>query len=79
MKLINVEAVYGKFAPNVRYTGNEIMALLIQQPVAYDVDSVVEALESRSKEYNAKIRLHGRPEEMLTDDAVYIVRAGVRN
>lgn len=41
MKLINVEAVYGKFAPNVRYTGNEIMALLIQQPAAYDVDSVV--------------------------------------
>ena len=79
MKLINVEAVYGKFAPNVRYTGNEIMALLIQQPAAYDVDSVVEALESRSKEYNSKIRLHGRPEDMLTDDAVYIVRAGVRN
>ena len=55
------------------------MALLIQQPAAYDVDCVVEALESRSKEYNSKIRLHGRPEEMPTDDAVYIVRAGVRN
>lgn len=36
MKLIDVEIVYGTFAPNVRYTGNEIMALLMQQPEAYN-------------------------------------------
>lgn len=37
MKLIDVETVYGTFAPNVRYTGNEIMALLMQQPEAYKI------------------------------------------
>lgn len=38
MKLIDVETVYGTFAPNVR--------------------------------------LHGKPQTMLTDDAVYIVENG---
>lgn len=65
MKLIDVETVYGTFAPNVRYTGNEIMALLMQQPEAY-----------RSEDYNAGVRLHGKPQTMLTDDAVYIVQNG---
>lgn len=60
MKLIDVETVYGTFAPNVRYTGNEIMALLMQQP----------------EDYNAGVRLHGKPQTMLTDDAVYIVENG---
>ena len=40
MKLIDVETVYGTFAPNVRYTGNEIMALLMQQPEAYNIENV---------------------------------------
>ena len=63
MKLIDVEIVYGTFAPNVRYTGNEIMALLMQQPEAYNIE-------------NAGVRLHGKPQTMLTDDAVYIVENG---
>lgn len=47
-----------------------------QTPTAYDVDKVVEKLENRSKEYNSGVRLHGKPEEMLTDDAIEIVKAG---
>ena len=76
MKLIDVEKVYWTFAPGIRYTGNEIMALLNQQPEAYDIEKVVSALKERSEEYNSRIRLHGKPQEMLTDDAVYIVTNG---
>lgn len=50
-----------------------------QTPTAYDVDKVVEKLENRSKEYNSGVRLHGKPEEMLTDDAIEIVKAGGRD
>lgn len=46
------------------------------QPTAYDSDKVVEQLEERSKEYNAGVRLHGKPEEMLTDEAIEIVEGG---
>ncbi len=45
-------------------------------PTAYDPDKVVEQLEERSKEYNAGVRLHGKPEEMLTDEAIEIVEGG---
>lgn len=47
-----------------------------KQPTAFDVDKVVEQLEERSKEYNSGVRLHGKPEEMLTDEAIEIVKAG---
>lgn len=47
-----------------------------KQPTAFDVDKVVEQLEERSKEYNYGVRLHGKPEEMLTDEAIEIVKAG---
>lgn len=47
-----------------------------EQPTAFDVDKVVEQLEERSKEYNSGVRLHGKPEEMLTDDAIEIVKGG---
>ena len=43
---------------------------------AYDVDAVVEQLEERSEEYNSGVRLHGKPEEMLTDEAIQIVKGG---
>ena len=43
---------------------------------AYDVDAVVEQLEERSEEYNSGVRLHGKPEEMLTDGAIEIVKGG---
>ena len=45
-------------------------------PTAYDPDKVVEQLEDRSEEYNSGVRLHGKPEEMLTDDAIEIVKGG---
>lgn len=48
-------------------------------PTAYDVDKVVEELRQRSKEYNSGVRLHGKPEEMLTEDAIEIVKAGGRD
>ena len=46
------------------------------QPTAYSVDKVVEGLEERSKEYNSGLRLHGKPEEMRTDEAIEIVKQG---
>lgn len=49
MKLIDVETVYGTFAPNIRYTGNEIMALLMQQPEAYNIENVITAIKTGVK------------------------------
>lgn len=45
-------------------------------PTAYDVDKVVEQLEDRSKEYNSGVRLHGKPEEIITNEAIEIVKGG---
>lgn len=54
---------------------SEIFETVIdEQPIAYDVDKVVEQLKERSKEYNSGVRLHGKPEEMLTDEAIEIVK-----
>lgn len=53
-----------------------VASFIDAQPTAYDPDKVVEQLEERSKEYNAGVRLHGKPEEMLTDDAIEIVKGG---
>ena len=50
-----------------------------EQPTAYDMEKVVEKLENQSKEYNSGVRLHGKSEEMLTDDAIEIVKAGGKN
>ena len=50
--------------------------LIDAQPTVYDTDKVVEQLEARSKEYNSGVRLHGKPEEMLTDEAIEIVKGG---
>lgn len=47
-----------------------------EQPTAYDIDKVVEQLKERSKEFNSGLRLHGKPEEMLTDEAIEIVKVG---
>lgn len=49
------------------------------QPTAYDVDKVVEQLEDRSKEYNSGVRLHGKPEEIITNEAIEIVKGGGKN
>lgn len=32
MRLVNIDAINGTFAPNEQYTGREVMALLEQQP-----------------------------------------------
>lgn len=45
-------------------------------PTAYDVDAVVDKLRRRSKEYNSGVRLHGKPEEMITTEAIEIVKGG---
>lgn len=50
--------------------------IINEQPTAYDTDKVVQQLEDRSEEYNSGVRLHGKPEEMLTDDAIEIVKGG---
>ena len=52
------------------------LRIISEQPTAYDPDKVVTQLEERSKEYNAGVRLHGKPEEMLTDEAIEIVEGG---
>lgn len=52
------------------------MALLMQQPEAYNIENVITAIKNRSEDYNAGVRLHGKPQTMLTDDAVYIVQNG---
>lgn len=49
-----------------------------EQPTAYDIDKVVEQLKERSKEFNSGLRLHGKPEDMLTDEAIEIVKEGVK-
>lgn len=53
-----------------------VASVIDAQPTAYDQKKVVEQLEKRSKEYNSGVRLHGKPEEMLTDDAIEIVKGG---
>lgn len=47
-----------------------------KQPTAFDVDKVVKQLKERSKEFNSGLRLHGKPEDILTDEAIEIVKAG---
>lgn len=53
-----------------------IASVIDKQPTAYDPEKVVKQLEERSKEYNSGVWLHGKPEEMLTDDAIEIVKGG---
>ena len=48
----------------------------MQQPEAYNIENVITAIKNRSEDYNAGVRLHGKPQTMLTDDAVYIVENG---
>jgi hypothetical protein len=48
----------------------------LQDDLKDDTEKVVAELEERSKEYNSGVRLHGKPEEMLTYEAIDIVRKG---
>lgn len=48
----------------------------LQDDLKDSINKVVEELEKRSKEYNSGVRLHGKPEEMLTHEAIDIVKRG---
>lgn len=82
MRLIDADALKSLIAGMAisnNYPANKANALcelIDAQPTAYDTDKVVEQLEDRSEEYNSGVRLHGKPEEMLTDDAIEIVKSG---
>lgn len=53
-----------------------VKKVINDMPTAYDVDKVVEQLKKRSEEYNSGVRLHGKPEEMITTEAIEIVKGG---
>ena len=78
MRLIDAENLMT--VTDIREDGTEITYVpqseIESAPTAYDPDKVVEQLEDRSEEYNSGVRLHGKPEEMLTDDAIEIVKGG---
>ena len=54
--------------------GTDVFEEIRNIPTAYSVDEVVEELKERSKEYNCGLRLYGKPEEMITDEAIEIVK-----
>ena len=53
-----------------------VKKVINDMPTAYDVDAVVDKLKRRSKEYNSGVRLHGKPEEMITTEAIEILKGG---
>ena len=73
------EAPFRGESPDVYDAIENCIKAIEEQPTAYDMEKVVEKLENRSKEYNSGVRLHGKSEEMLTDDAIEIVKAGGKN
>lgn len=79
MRLIDadelIDTIYSKdyFTQTIK---DVLVDIIETQPTAYNPEKVVEELEERSKEYNSGVRLHGKPEEMLTHDAIDIVRKG---
>lgn len=50
MRLIDIDAVNGTFVKNENYRGSEIIALLNQQPTAYDVDKVMKQIKEEIAE-----------------------------
>lgn len=83
-RLIDVDDVISLLANHHFDDSKENTDLLIHNlckevksvPTAYDVDAVVDKLKRRSKEYNSGVRLHGKPEEMITTEAIEIVKGG---
>ena len=83
-RLIDADDVISLLANHHFDDGKENTDLLIHNlckevksvPTAYDVDAVVDKLKQRSKEYNSGVRLHGKPEEMITTEAIEIVKSG---
>ena len=78
MRLIDADD-FKKFIQALCKAGSpyeSFIELLDKQTTAYDIGKVVEQLKNRSNEYNSGVRLHGKPEEMLTDEAIEIVKQG---
>lgn len=76
MRLIDADNLNFK---GQKYNKSQIKAILDfidKQPTTYDVNKVVKQLKERSKEFNSGLRLHGKPEDILTDEAIEIVKAG---
>lgn len=49
MRLIDADAINGTFVNGENYTGREVIALLNQQPTAYDLDKAIEQAEINLK------------------------------
>ena len=75
---INFNEVFVGASELAQDTRNAAQMLINRQPTAYDVNKVVKQLKERSKEFNSGLRLHGKPEDMRTDEAIEIVKAGVK-
>lgn len=73
MRLIDADKFKGKVIAS--HTGSGVIKLIAidEVPTAYDVNKVVKQLKERSKEFNSGLRLHGKLENMLTDEAIEIV------
>jgi hypothetical protein len=78
MRLIDVDKLMQDIRNTITEQSSTIdwLNLINRQPTAYDVDAVVKKLKRRSKEYNSGVRLHGKPEEMITNEAIEIVKGG---
>ena len=76
MRLIDVDLYCATICKCNRRACDRAKCPIHNAPTAYDIDKVVEELKERSKEYNSGLRLHGKPEEMRTDEAIEIVKQG---
>lgn len=80
MRLIDADKLLIRIGLNYsnhqKVSASDIKDIIDTTKTAYNVDKVVEELKERSKEYNSGVRLHGKPEEMLTDDAIDTVKRG---
>ena len=80
MRLIDADELKINLYHNKKVVLNDDLVNCIDDTeTAYDVDKVVEQLEDRSKEYNSGVRLRGKPEEIITNEAIEIVKGGGRD
>lgn len=69
-RLIDLDIMGGMFAPCETYTGRDVMALLNQAPIVYNVDKVVEQLVKNSRPWNLQEQF------IMLNNAIKIVKAG---
>lgn len=79
MRLINADMLNFEGQHYNKSQMKAILDFIDNQPTAYDVNKVVKQLKERSKEFNSGLRLHGKPENMRTEEAIEIVKAGKIN